>query len=119
MKAFISENTTIIIIIANGKAAIIEAVCRAVNPPCHNKTAAVPDCTTPQTTFTLISGFRLPFVVCIPKTNVAESADVMKNVLINRISKTDIIVDIGKFSNTVNNAASDFIHHLIDIYSII
>lgn len=59
------------------------AVCIAFNPPDSIKTTADADKKNPQTTFTIFGGFKLPLVVCIPKTNVAESADVTKNVVIN------------------------------------
>lgn len=94
-KALNIEMTTRIIMIANGNAAIMEAVCSAPSPPCQSKTAAVPDCTTPHTNLIFVLGFKFPYVVCIPKTNVAESADVIKNVLISRTAKTDIIADNG------------------------
>src|SRR5699024_12704907 len=42
----------------------------------------------PHANLIFIGGFNIPFVVCIPITNVAESADVMKNVLIKTIAST-------------------------------
>ena len=79
----------------NGKAAKIDAVCNAPNPPCHSNTAAVADCTNPQASFTRTFGLRLPPVVCMPNTNVAEAAEVMKKVLINKIASSDVINDNG------------------------
>ena len=49
----------------------------------------------PQVSFTLFGGVKDPFVDCIPRTNVAESAEVMKNEAINMIAKIDMINDIG------------------------
>src|SRR5690625_3502996 len=60
----------------------------------------------PQINLILFGGYKLPPVVSIPRTNVAESADVIKNMLISRIAMLDINVVNGKCSNTENNAAS-------------
>ena len=45
--------------------------------------------------FTLFGGVNEPFVDCMPRTNVAESADVTKNETINKIAKTDMMNDKG------------------------
>ena len=45
--------------------------------------------------FTLFGGVNEPFVDCMPRTNVAESAEVTKNDTINKIAKTDMMNDIG------------------------
>src|SRR5699024_177126 len=91
----IKEMMTKINMIENGNATMIEAVCSASRPPCHKRTAAAPDCKIPQMSFTELGGNRLPPVVCIPNTKVAESADVMKNVLISSIPINDRIVPYG------------------------
>ncbi len=68
-----------IIIIVNGRAAIIATVCSASSPCSEvSNTAAVPEMISPQTNLTELAGFRLPLDVWIPRTTVAESADVIK-----------------------------------------
>src|SRR5699024_1087217 len=57
----------------------------------------------PQISLTLLSGSKLPPVDCIANTNVAESADVIKNVLINKTAKIETKVVNGKCSNMENN----------------
>ena len=52
-------------------------------------TNAINACEIPQTTFTILDGFNEPNVVCIPNTNVAESADVIKNDAINNNAIND------------------------------
>ena len=79
----------------NGKAAMIIVFCKAVSPLTESKISAMVDWITPQMSFTLFGGVNEPFVDCIPRTNVAESADVMKNETINKIAKTDMMNDIG------------------------
>jgi hypothetical protein len=49
------------------------------------------DWTIPHTNLTIVGGVKDPFVVCIPNTKVAESADVMKNVPINTIAMIERI----------------------------
>ena len=73
-----------------GNAAATEAVCNASNPPENNRDVAKRDCTNPHNIFLPLLGFKSPSDVSIPKTNVAELADVIKNVT----SKTTVIKDI-------------------------
>ena len=68
---------------------MIAAVCNASNPPIYNSVEAIAARTIPQIILIRFGGFKLPCVVNIPKTNVAESADVIKNVAISKIPKTD------------------------------
>ncbi len=68
---------------------MIAAVCKASKPPTYNKIEAKAAKTIPQIILMRFGGFKLPCVVNIPKTNVAESADVIKNVEIRRIARTD------------------------------
>lgn len=96
LKALYSEYNINSKMIANGKAAMIDAVCSAVNPPDHKRTAAAAAWITPQTTLMMFGGFKLPLVVCMASTNVAESAEVIKNVQINKIAKIDVNVPQGK-----------------------
>ena len=96
------------IIKENGKAATISRFCRAVKPSADNKITAIEDCAIPQTTFTIFDGFKEPFVVCIPRTNVAESADVIKKVLINMTAIIYNTIDKGNSLKTANNVSSVF-----------
>jgi len=73
----------------NGNAAAIDAVCRGRRPPARSSTVASKDCTSPQIIFFLFDGLRSPPEVNIPRTNVAEFADVTKNVQ----SKTNVIAE--------------------------
>src|SRR5690606_36917803 len=89
-----------------GKAAIINAFCNACNPPLYNKIAAIAASITPHVSFTLFGGVSEPFVVCIPKTNVAESAEVIKNITTSKTAIKDNILDIGSWLNISNNTSS-------------
>lgn len=90
----------------NGNAEMIDAVCNAVKPPDHNNTVAAEAWIKPQTSLIISGGLSIPFVVWIPNTNVAESAEVMKNVLINTIERTDAIVASGNSFNAAKSAIS-------------
>ena len=79
----IFENEIIIKIttILNGSAEIIAADCSAskpVDPPASKSTYAIADNIIPQTILTKGEGFKRPNDVCMPNTNVAESAEVIK-----------------------------------------
>lgn len=106
LKDLINENMIKIRMNAKGKAAIIDAVCRAFNPPDHSRINAAADTRIPHTIFVVFGGFKLPLVVCIPRTNVAESAEVIKNVLISKIANIDVKVLNGKCANTANKDTS-------------
>src|SRR5699024_5614558 len=84
-----------IIMREKGKAAIINMFCKASNPPLYSKIIATADCATPHVIFTWFGGVSDPFVVCIPSTNVAESADVIKNVTISANAIIDKMVAQG------------------------
>lgn len=102
-----NNDTTIkIIIMVNGKAAMIEAVCNDCKPPVQSKIAAITDWIIPHVNLTELAGFKLPFVVCIPRTNVAESADVTKNVQIRIIAIPANNEPNGKCWRTANSAIS-------------
>ena len=47
-------------------------------------------------TFTMLDGSNEPYDVCIPNTNVAESADVIKNEPINISATSDKTIPKGK-----------------------
>lgn len=74
----------------NGNAATMEAVCNPCNPPLRRSTKAMSDCNIPQINFTRFEGFKSPFDDIIPRTNVAESAEVTKNVMISTMATTEI-----------------------------
>src|SRR5699024_2263712 len=92
--------------IENGNAADISAFCSAWSPPVYNKTAAIPDWAIPQTNLTDVSGDNDPPVVCMPSTNVAESADVMKKVPISIKPMNERTIPKGNVSNMPNRACS-------------
>ena len=80
------------IINANGNAATIDTVCNIFSPftePIINDNANA-DCTIPHTNFFELGGFKSPSWENIPKTNVAEFAEVIKNVNNSAIAITDI-----------------------------
>lgn len=83
-------------IIENGNAATREAVCKPFKPLAINKTVAIAAWKMPHTNLTKVGGFGLPFVVIIPNTKVAESADVTRNVKINAIDSIDNISPNGR-----------------------
>ncbi len=92
--------------IENGSAAIIAAICSAFNPPDCNKIAAIIAIVNPHISFKLFFGDKLPLLVCIETTNVAESAEVTKNVAtkINPIIVKN--VENGRCEITANNPIS-------------
>ena len=53
-----------------------------------------------------LAGLRLPLVVNVPSTKVAESAEVMKKVPIKKMATSDMIVPMGYCSNTVKSKTS-------------
>ena len=72
-----------------GNAAATDAVCNASKPPANNKDVASSAWTIPQINCFLLDGFKSPSDDNIPSTNVAEFADVIKNVH----SRTTVIND--------------------------
>ena len=74
----------------NGNAAMIIVFCKAVSPLTESKMSAIVDWIIPQVSLTVFGGVNEPFVDCMPRTNVAESADVMKNDTIKIIANTDM-----------------------------
>src|SRR5699024_6729765 len=64
------------------------------------------DRATPQTILVLADGYSDPFDVCIPSTNVAESADVMKNDDTRMIAKIDNGILSGISSKMANSCVS-------------
>ena len=78
-------------IIKNGKAMIIEVLRIATRPPLKSKTIAINDSRMPQIILILVSGFKSPFLANMPITKVAESAEVTKNVIINKVAIIDKI----------------------------
>src|SRR5699024_9895743 len=93
----------------NGNADIIAADCSAsspVSPPANNSTYAIAANASPQTIFINPDGFNVPYAVCIPKTKVAESAEVIKNEAINANAIIDSINPNGNSLNIPNNCVS-------------
>ncbi len=72
--------------IPKGNALTIIAACM---PPVPNKIAEIAAKMIPQINVTKKGGFKFPFVVCIPRTKVAESAEVTKNVKIRTTEMVD------------------------------
>ena len=60
----------------------------------------------PHVNFTGLGGFKFPWVVRVPSTNVAESAEVIKKVAMRNMAIKDIMVPSGYCSRTVNKATS-------------
>ena len=71
-------------------------------PPANNSTKAISACATPQVTLTRLLGFNDPNVVCIPNTNVAESAEVTKKEAISNNAMIDKTIPNGIWLNTPN-----------------
>src|SRR5690606_37252678 len=89
-----------------GNAATIIVFWTAVNPPTDSRIAATSDCAMPQRTLIWLLGSSEPFVDCMPSTNVAESAEVMKNVLTSKIANRDITKPSGISLNIANKVCS-------------
>ncbi len=73
--------------------------CKAVRPPVNSKAMAKKDWVAPQAIFLSAGGFKSPLEVIIPKTKVAESAEVMKKIKrrINAVKERKL--PIGKWLN--------------------
>lgn len=84
IEALINRSTNV-----RGKALTMIAVCSPLKPPLPIKIRADAARNNPQLILTKLGGLRLPPVVCIPSTNVAESADVIKNVPIKNKAMAD------------------------------
>src|SRR5699024_8569994 len=88
----------------NGKAETSDAVCKADKPPVYNKTAAVPEMSTPHTIFSKSGGWIDPFDVILAKMYVAESADVTRKMKMNAIANVFNSGVSGRCSIVTNNA---------------
>lgn len=73
-----------------GKATMIRVFSRALRPPENRSDIAIRASRAPQTIFFLLDGLSFPFSDNIAKTNVAESADVMKNETIKTKATMDM-----------------------------
>src|SRR5699024_1762169 len=73
-----------------------EAVSNASKPPVKRSSAETNDTSATQTTFINNGGCKLPFAVMLAKIYGAESADVTKNVKINKSATIDKNVVKGK-----------------------
>ena len=67
----------------------------SIPPPKYITIAALDVNVSPQMTLTVLAGLSCPFVLNIPITNVAESAEVMKNTAITKIVTKDKILPKG------------------------
>lgn len=90
----------------NGKAAIINAVCKDPSPPAKSRMTAMVDCAIPHVSFTAFAGSSDPLEVCMPSTNVAESAEVIKKVEMSNTATIDNNMPSGNSLNTANNVSS-------------
>src|SRR5699024_221608 len=102
----------------NGNAEIIAADCSAfkpVSPPAKSNTYAIDDNNNPQINFTKFAGLKVPKAVCIPKTNVAESAEVIKKEDISPTVKIDKTKLIGSSLKIPNNCVSGGISNICDV----
>ncbi len=79
-------------IIAKGGAAVSETDCKFCKPPVISNTIARAAMSTPHTPILDFEGLRSPLFEYIDRTNVAEFAQVTKNVVIN----TSIVTDMMK-----------------------
>ena len=84
----------------------MEAVCNACSPPDQSKTTAVNDWIMPHVNLIQFGGLRFPCVLSVPRTNVAESADVIKKVAIKTMAMSDMNAPRGNCSRSVNKATS-------------
>ncbi len=78
-----------------GNVARMAPVWRPLSPPDQSRMAAERDWIAPQVNLTRLEGFRLPLVVNVPRTNVAESAEVIKNVPMRNMAMRDMAVPAG------------------------
>ncbi len=62
----------------------------------------------PQTNLTTIPGFKSPPVDMLPRTNEAESAEVIKNTLTRIIAMIDVTIASGYCSRVINSALVTF-----------
>ena len=94
------------IIIKNGNAATMDRVCNIVKPSSEAiiMAAAKAAIKAPQIIFPRLDGVAVPFSLYIPNTNVAELADVTKNVHTKTNITTHVIVPSGYCLSTTNNA---------------
>ena len=84
----------------------MELVCRAFKPPANIRAKAIKAWRTPHITFVLMSGFKSPFLDIIPRTKVAESADVMKKVQRRTTVTMEMMWPKGTCSMTMKKAVS-------------
>src|SRR6056297_3089132 len=83
----------------NGQPNTTEAVCNADRPPVKINIAAIAPSLTPQRTLKLRGGFGSPCDVSIPLTYVAESDDVIKNIVTESVPNKIRNLARGKVAN--------------------
>lgn len=91
-------------ITAKGRAVIIAIVCNPWRPPLSNRIMAIADWRTPQMILILFLGLRSPLEESIPRTKVAESAEVIKKVIISKVASRQTTVLNGSFLKVINKA---------------
>ncbi len=87
---------------------MIATFCRASSPPANSTTDAKAAMMKPHTNLTTSLGFKAPPVDILPRTNDAESAEVIKNTLTRAIAKIDVTVASGYCSRVINSALVTF-----------
>src|SRR5690554_3532757 len=94
------------IIMANGKALTIEAVCNALKPPASKSVIATKPDNEAQNTRCQTGLLATPPDANESTTKAPESADVTKNVEINKTAMKDTTPDKGNFSSNWKSATA-------------
>src|SRR5699024_8281632 len=105
--------------IETGKAVMIAILCSAFNtlsPHENSKINAINACAIPQMTLTTTYGFNASNFGSNPHMNVAESANVIKNVAINSNVTMDNTKPNCTSLNTPNNAVSGGISNILGVF---
>src|SRR5699024_11621914 len=87
---------------------LIWVFCYGVSPPTCMKISAIADWAKPSAVFTEFGGDKEPLVDCIPKTNVAESAEVMKKIIRSKSAIMDKGIDKGRSEEHTSELQSRF-----------
>ena len=90
----------------NGSAVMMRTFCRASRPPTMSRTAPRTDSRRPQITFVRLCGSRLPSSEIMPRTNVAESAEVTKNEMMSSTDRIDRGLSRGYWASVPNSTLS-------------
>ncbi len=68
---------------------MMSAFCSVFNPPLYKRMAAIAARNVPMSVSLCSAGLKSHKLFAVPRTNVAESAEVMKNMAINTMARTD------------------------------